>query len=212
MALFLLSYCGILPVGVHAGSGGPFAANAVAQEPTGPVGVKVPFDSIVVAIDLSASARRFSDRLAAISEADALLEKAIEKKLQLDLPAGLTFSVSNQGAPSSSQRERTIVIPITKTSDVPGIMATLSKLADDLPWPRDIDVRVSEPELTISDPEHLRPEILKALRTYLDKIRESIGGDVQFEITGLTEPVEVEPLSDREAFVSIPAQITIRTK
>jgi len=214
LAFFVLSYCCSLPVCLYAGDGSPpVTAGDTRDDPVGPVGVKVPFDSVVVTIQITASARELSDRLSAISEADSLLESNIAKKLQLHLPAGRTFSsVVSQGAPASSARERTVVVPITQISDVSSIMVTLSQLAEDLPWPRDVRVDVSDPEFALSDPEHFRPEILKTLRAYLDKLRDTIGGDAQFEITGLIEPVEVEKLSDKEAFVSIPTQITVKTK
>jgi hypothetical protein len=105
-----------------------------------------------------------------------------------------------------------VVVPIAETSDVLRILAILSQIAEEVPWPRDIRVEVSDPELALRDPEQYRSDILQALRAYLDKIRNALGSEVQFEITGLMEPVQVEKLSDKEAYVSLPTEITVKAK
>ena len=203
----LISLClSTLTIMALAGSGGsrPVVAECDANSQQVPA-LRVPYDCYIVRLSIRAQDGEMDKRIALIQAAENILASN-PPPILLDVKnarALTTPELQWQGIPTTTQRERLLIIPLDGTVDTLTVMKSIALWFEALTWPKGISAELDDEGVGIRDPESFRPKLIAATVQQVKDIRDAFGGKVKVRIDGLAGCVEVKKFSDKEAELTI---------
>ncbi|NLB54897.1 MAG: hypothetical protein GX811_03885 [Lentisphaerae bacterium] len=113
---------------------------------------------------------------------------------------------------SYSVARLTILVPIKDGNpNIFGGGLIIKQFFDGIKFPDKTKCVLSQIYLAVENPEQYRQEVLKAIADSIGQVKEALGKDIDFQLTGLANPVTVQQIDDENVNLFINYALSVST-